>query len=86
MKAERLEAGDWYYLISDEEGNEIASTSISKGAKETLSEKRVSQMSKQLRFDSTNEFVEFVRCTISRDEALKTVKRNYLTDPFRRRR
>jgi predicted TIM-barrel fold metal-dependent hydrolase len=85
MKAERLDTGDWYYLICNEEGNEIASTSISKGAKEILSDKRVSQMSRQLRFDNTNQFVGFVRCTVSRDKALETINRNYAEDPFRRR-
>lgn len=36
MKAEREDSRDWYYFIKDEEGIEIASTSISKGAKETF--------------------------------------------------
>lgn len=78
MKAEREDSGDWYFFIKNEEGLEIASTSISKGAKETLRDHRVSQMAKQLRFDSTDQFVQFVRCTVSRDEALKTMNRNYL--------
>ncbi len=38
MKAEREDSGDWYYYIKNEEGVEIASTSISKGAKEILGE------------------------------------------------
>lgn len=42
MQAEREAAADWYYLIKDEEGLVIASTSISKGAKETLRDNRVS--------------------------------------------
>jgi hypothetical protein len=85
MKAEREDSGDWYFYIKNEEGIEIASTSISKGAKETLSDGRVSQMAKQLRFDNTKQFVEFVRCTVSRDEALDTIKRNYKPGSTRRR-
>ena len=84
MKAEREDSGDWYFYVKDEEGIEIASTSISKGSKETLGDRRVSQMAGQPRFDNTNQFVEFVRCTVSRDEALKTMKRNYLVGLNRR--
>ncbi len=84
MKAEREDSGDWYYYIKDEEGIEIASTSMSKGAKETLGDRRVSQMSRQLRFDNTNQFVQFVRCTVSREDALKTMKRNYSSGSNRR--
>ncbi len=84
MKADREDFGDWFYIIQDEEGVEIASTSISKGAKETLGDKRVSEMAKQLRFDSHDQFVQFVRCTVSRDDALKTMKRNYLQSINRR--
>ena len=77
MKAEREDSGDWYYYIKDEKGVEIASTIMSKGAKETLSDARVSQMAKQLRFDNTNQFVQFVKCTVSQEEALQTMKRNH---------
>jgi hypothetical protein len=84
MKAEREDSGDWYYYIKDEKGVEIASTIMSKGAKETLSDARVSQMAKQLRFDNTNQFVQFVKCTVSREEALKTMKRNYPPGSSRR--
>ena len=84
MKAEREDLGDWYYYIKNEEGIEIASTSISKGAKETLRDSRVSQMARQLRFDTTNQFVQFVRCTVSREEALATMKRNYPPGSSRR--
>ena len=84
MKADRVDSGDWYYVIQDEEGLDIASTSISKGAKETLGDNRVSQMARQLRFDNANQFVQFVKCTISREDALKRMKRNYLRDSARR--
>jgi len=84
MKAEREDSGDWYYYIKDENGIEIASTIMSKGAKETLSDGRVSQMAKQLRFDNTSQFVQFVRCTVNREEALKTMKRNYSPGSSRR--
>jgi len=84
MKAEREDSGDWYYYVKDEEGMEIASTIMSKGAKETLSDKRVSQMARQLHFDNTNQFVKFVRCTVSREEALKSMKHNYSPGSTRR--
>jgi hypothetical protein len=84
MKAEREDSGDWYYYVKDEEGMEIASTIMSKGAKQTLSDKRVSQMARQLRFDNTNQFVQFVRCTVSREEALKAMKRNHSPGSTRR--
>jgi|SRR5947209_3444008 len=84
MKADREDAGDWYYIIKDKEGLDIASTSISKGAKETLGDNRVSQMARQLRFDNANQFVQFVKCTISREDTLKIMKRNYLRDSTRR--
>ncbi|MBV9021658.1 MAG: hypothetical protein JOZ71_13200 [Ktedonobacteraceae bacterium] len=84
MKAEREVSADWYYIIKDEEGLEIASTSISKGAKEILRDKRVSQMARQLRLDNGKQLVEFVRCTVSRTEALETIKRNYVRDAGRR--
>ena len=86
MKAERdgEDSGDWYFYVKDEEGIEIASTSMSKGAKETLGNNRVSQMARQLRFDNTNQFVQFVRCTVSREEALKTMKRNFISGSNRR--
>jgi hypothetical protein len=84
LKAEREDSGDWYFYIKNEEGIEIASTSMSKGAKETLRENRVSEMAKQLRFDNTRQFVQFVRCTVSRDVALESMKRNYLSGLNRR--
>lgn len=84
MKAEREDSGDWFYYIKDESGIEIASTIMSKGSKETLSDGRVSQMAKQLRFDNAGQFVQFVRCTVSREEALKTMKRNYSPGSSRR--
>ena len=84
MEAEREDSGDWYYYIKNEEDIEIASTSISKGAKETLGNSRVSQMARQLRFDTTNQYVMLVRCTISREEALEIMKRNYSSGSNRR--
>lgn len=84
MKAECEDSGDWYYYIKDEEGMEIASTIMSKGSKETLSDGRVSQMAKQLHFDNTNQFVQCVKCTVSREDALKSIKRNYSPGSSRR--
>jgi hypothetical protein len=80
MKAEREDSGDWYFYIKDEEGIEIASTSISKGAKETLGDRRVSQMARQLRFDNTNQFVQFVNTGLA---ACFSVCRHGFISPLR---
>jgi hypothetical protein len=38
MEAEREDAGDWFFIICDDKGDYVASTSLSKGAKHTLGE------------------------------------------------
>lgn len=76
MEAEREDAGDWFFVIYDDNGNYIASTSLSKGAKHTLSEKRVNQMAHQLRLSTSKQFVDLVRCTLSRAKALEIMKSN----------
>ena len=63
MQAEREDAGDWFYTICNDKGDFIASTSISKGAKHTLSEIRVNQMAHQLRLSTSKQFVDLhVEC------------------------
>jgi len=76
MQAKRVDSGDWYYIISDDEENFIASTSISRGAKHTLSETRVNQMAHQLRLGTSKRFVALVQCTLDREEALEIMQSN----------
>jgi hypothetical protein len=76
MEAEREDAGDWFFIICDDKGDYVASTSLSKGAKHTLGEKRVNQMAHQLRLSTSKQFVDLVQCTLSRDKALKIMKSN----------
>jgi len=76
MQAEREDAGDWYYIICNDKGDFIASTSISKGAKHTLGEIRVNQMAHQLRLSTSKQFVDLVKCTLGRDEALRIMESN----------
>jgi hypothetical protein len=78
MKAERQESGDWYYIVSDEQGVAIGSTSISKGAKHTLGPNRISQMARQLNLNKSQLFVDLVRCPLKREKALEIMKINSL--------
>lgn len=76
MQAERKDRADWYYVIRNEEGVVISSTSISKGSRETLSDGRVRDMARQLGLSNSRELVDFVRCTLSREDALKIIESN----------
>jgi hypothetical protein len=71
MRAERTARGDWYYTIKNDKGIIVSSTSISKGAKETLGPNRVNQMARQLRLNKSTLLVDLVSCKLSREEALK---------------
>lgn len=76
MQAERHDAGDWFFIICNKKGDIIASTSISKGSKHTLGEKRVSQMAHQLRLSNSKQMIDLVRCTLSREDALVIMESN----------
>jgi len=76
MKAEQIDRPDWFYKIYDEEGVFVSSTSISKGSKETLSDKRVSVMAHQLGLSTSQQFIDLIKCTLSREDALKIMKTN----------
>lgn len=76
MKAERLDRADWYYKIYNEQGVFISSTSISKGSKETLRDNRVREMAHQIGLSTSQQFVDLVKCTLSREEALKVIQTN----------
>ena len=78
MKAERQESGDWYYIVCDDQGVVVGSTSISKGAKHTLGPKRISQMAHQLNLNKSQLLVDLVRCPLKRDKALEIMKINNL--------
>ncbi len=74
MRAEREGSGDWYCLIRNNEGKVVAATSLSRGSKHTLSPNRVSLMTRQLRLKKTQQCVDLVSCTLSRDAALKIME------------
>jgi|SRR5205823_301741 len=76
MKAERLDKADWFYKIYNEDGIFISSTSISKGSKETLRDRRVKDMARQLGLDTPQQFVELVSCTLNRKDALVIIEKN----------
>lgn len=76
MKAERLDRADWYYKIYNKEGIFVASTSISKGSKETLRDNRVREMAHQLGLSTSQQFIDLVKCTLSREDALEIMASN----------
>jgi hypothetical protein len=76
MKAERLNRADWYYKIYNEQGLFVSSTSISKGSKETLRDRRVSEMARQLGLSSSQQLIDLVKCRLSREEASKIMETN----------
>ena len=86
MKAEREESGDWYYVIYNDAGIAVSSTSISKGAKHTLDSRRVSQMARQLYLNKPQLLIDLVSCPLKREEALKIIEANRPPDTLRQRR
>lgn len=76
MNAERQDSKDWYYLIYNEQSVLISTTSISKGAKETLRANRISQMARQLCLNKAQLLVDLVSCSLSREDALKVMEAN----------
>lgn len=76
MQAERKDRADWYYIVRNDEGTAISSTSISKGSRDTLSDGRVRDMARQLGLSNSQQLVAFVRCTLSREDALKIIEVN----------
>jgi len=76
MHAVRKDKADWYYIICNDDGVAISSTSISKGSKETLRDGRVRDMARQLGLDTSQQLVELVRCSLSREKALEIMEAN----------
>jgi hypothetical protein len=79
MKAERLDSVDWRYVIYNEQGKQIASTRISKGAKHTLRAGRLSLMARQLGLDTSQQFVDLVSCKLDREDAVRIIEANGLS-------
>ncbi len=76
MKAEfSNDPGDRYYIISDDEGTVVASTSMSKGSKYTIDAGMVSTMAREMNL-KTGEMVNMVTCTLSREGALAAITAN----------
>lgn len=73
MKAKVKDSGDYIYSIYNDAEELVAKTAISKGAKDDLGPKRISQMAAQLHL-KTHDFVELVGCTLSRDDALQKMQ------------
>jgi hypothetical protein len=77
MMAERKGSGDWWYLVRNDNGIVVASTSLSRGAKHTLVPNRVNQMARQLRLNKPQLFVDLVSCVLSREDALKIMEDSF---------
>jgi hypothetical protein len=67
---------DIYYVIRDEDGTQISYTRISHGPRHTLSDRRVSEMARQLRLDGAQSLVDLVQCALERDGALGMMRAN----------
>jgi hypothetical protein len=80
MKAECLNRGDLYYRVYNDQGIRVGSTIISKGSKHSLGPGRVSKMARQLGLDTREQFVDLVKCPLSREDALKIMESNYSPD------
>ncbi len=76
MQAERREGRDWQYIIYNDQKKQVARTRLSKGAKHSLGPNRVSEMAHQLGLETSQQFQELVRCTLSREQALEIIERN----------
>ncbi len=76
MQAERREGRDWQYIIYDDQKKQVARTRLSKGAKHSLGPNRVNEMAHQLGLETSQQFHDLVRCTLSRERALEIIERN----------
>jgi len=76
MKAEvSNEPGDRYYVISDDKGTVVASTSMSKGSKHTIDASMVSTMAREMKLKPA-EMADMVACTLSREGVLAAIAAN----------
>ena len=76
MQAEHREGRDWQYIIYNDQKKQVARTRLSKGAKHSLGPNRVSEMARQLGLETSQQFQDLVRCTLSREQALEIIERN----------
>jgi len=63
---------DWF--VVKDQGQVLATTSMSKGSKETLRDTLVSYMAKQLKLGGAGNFVKLVGCKLSRDECITIIR------------
>lgn len=76
MKADvSNDPGDRYYTIFDDDGILVASTSMSKGSKHSISASMVSVMAREMSL-KTDEFAGMVNCRLSREAALAAIAVN----------
>lgn len=64
---------NWYF-VEDTNGTCISRTFMSKGAKHTLGDTLVLLMAKQLGLGTSANFVNFVGCSIEKDECLTIIR------------
>jgi hypothetical protein len=76
---EDTDRADPYYVVRDDDGRVIGTTSISHGEKGTLGDKRIAKMAGygQLNLDTAQQFADLVHCPLSREAALAIMRRNW---------
>lgn len=80
MKAtEDKKRHDPYYIIKDDTGRIVATTSISHGRTEPLGPKRIAKMAGrgQLNLDADDQLVDLIKCPLSREDALDIMRKNW---------
>ena len=88
MQAEEDTRGDHrYYVIRDNDGRVIGSTSISHGASEPLGSGRISKMAGrgQLNLDNAEQLERLVKCSLDRESALTIMRTNWQPGSSRRK-
>jgi hypothetical protein len=70
---------DWYF-VHDVNGMFLSRTFMSKGAKHTLRDTLVVRMAKQLGLGTSANFVNFVGCSIEKDECLTIIRASLRLD------
>ncbi len=75
MRATFRESKDIHFVIYNDQKKQISKTRLSRGAKHSLGPHRVSEMAHQLGLENSQQFHDLVNCILSREEALKIMKR-----------
>ncbi len=76
MQAVRREGKDWQYIIYNDQKKQVSRTRLSKGAKHSLGPNRVSEMAHQLGLKTSQQFIDLVNCSLSREKALEIMESN----------